>query len=61
MRPHYELSEWTRNVSASFSPSSKAGTEAFALSTDDLILLIEQHAGSIDMYADYPASRLEGA
>jgi hypothetical protein len=48
-------------VSASFSPSSKAGTEAFALSTDDLILLIEQHAGSIDMYADYPASRLEGA
>ena len=47
---------------ASFSPSPKRGTEAFPLSTDDLTVLIEQHAGSINMYADlsYYGEDVEG-
>jgi Zn-dependent peptidase ImmA (M78 family) len=54
LRPHYEPSELDQQcerILFSFL-QARHGTIEFALSTDDLAVLIEQHADSLDMYAD---------
>ena len=54
LRPHYEPSELDREferVLFSFL-QARHGSVEFPLSTDDLTVLIEQHANSLDMYAD---------
>jgi hypothetical protein len=54
LRPHYEPSELDREserIVFSFL-QARHGSIEFPLSTDDLTVLIEQHADSLDMYAD---------
>jgi IrrE N-terminal-like domain len=54
LRPHYEPSELdheSERIVFSFL-QARHGSIEFPLSTDDLTVLIEQHADSLDMYAD---------
>ena len=54
LRPHYEpaeLDQECERVLFAFL-QERHGTIEFPLSTDDLTVLIEQHADSLDMYAD---------
>ena len=54
LRPHYDPSELDRECERVLFPFLQArhGTIYFPLSTDDLTVLIEQHADSLDMYAE---------
>jgi hypothetical protein len=54
LRPHYDPSELDRECERILFPFLQArhGSGEFPLSTDDLTVLIEQHADSLDMYAD---------
>ena len=51
-RPHYETDELDRACEDLIRQLWRSRTTGFPISTDDLAVLIEQHAADLDLYAD---------